>query len=841
MKAFFSYSTQDAELVRAVGRHVGRPFVTIDYFAFQTGDELLSSIEAAIEAAGIFVLFASRPALASRWVKGEMETARYEYALNRLSKVLVYVTDDSLQTSDLPSWLRRQKYTYLHASRPIAREIRRVIDDEVRSQRSSFFVGRAREAALFQEVLAPADGTAVPRTLAVSGLTGIGRQTLLARIARDLLILPRTLRIDIESGDAGQDFAAKLADLVEPYSTPEASLRGSRDIRSLDEDQALDRTIGMLERVARLNELVVLYDKGGLLDNDGQLVDFVRRLMVKLEAIADLYVGIVTNRRVAAPATESQTTYPPMAAVDVRPLTTEEVKRLITVVARSGQVVLSREQSEALAQQARGYPPAVYFAVEMMKAYGPAVVLQDRERVISFRTNPFVQYLRSMQPSRIEHQVLRILADNSPLPMEVLVAIVDDPDGALPDGLVRLIDASLVMPDDSGWYRIADPVVDAVATESGRCTSAEYTRVADGIGRYLADPDDSGAYFALARVRFRALVLSGDKAAAEQTDALAADWILLAERLYHARQYAEALEAATAATEARPESPDAWMWRIRALIKEEQFDDGAAAIQQLRRIGLIKETIYFEGFLERHRGNLKAAADRYQRARGAGYTGIAIQRELALCYFGLGKFEQAEQHVALALERQSDNRYLIDLRIQIACERGDAELARDLLDTLDQVDRPEFAAHRRSRVEDTFGNVQGAYRSAKEAASASSRPPFEVVAQLALMSIKTGRHDEAQEQLNRLDALYPRMRRDIRHGLRCRAAIARGEYDDALGLWERLENKTKAVHLALRRDALRGKLDHTFVPDEVAQGLDAEIAELDARLNRVTRRALELF
>jgi tetratricopeptide (TPR) repeat protein len=179
--------------------------------------------------------------------------------------------------------------------------------------------------------------------------------------------------------------------------------------------------------------------------------------------------------------------------------------------------------------------------------------------------------------------------------------------------------------------------------------------------------------------------------------------------------------------------------------------------------------------------------------------------------------------------------------VQIATARGDAQLARQLLELLSQVDRPEFAAHRRSRVEDAFGNSQGAYQAAQEAVGQSSRPPFAILAQLALMAIKTGRKDEAQRQLNRLDDLYPRIRRDIRRGLRCRAAIARGEYDDALGHWERLEDKTRPVHLALRVDALRGKLEHTSLSDETAQEIQAELAQLDARLARASPQDLELF
>lgn len=841
MKAFFSYSTHDADLVHAVGRHVGRPFVTIDYLAFETGDDLLETIESAIHEAAMFVLFASRPALESLWVREEIGTARYDYAMGKLSHVLVFITDDTLGAKDLPAWLRRMKYSHLRASRPIAREVRHVIDEQLRARRSTFFIGRSREVATLQEALAPPDGRPVPRTLMASGLDGIGRQTLVRRVAQDLLTLRRTVRIDIESGDALSDIAAKTADLIEPYPSPEAALRGAQRIRDLDEAAALEQALASLQRIANLNELPVLYDRGGLLDNDGHLVPFIRQVLAQVEATPDLYVALVSNRRLPVPSPGSDVTYPAMAAVDVRPLSTEDVRSLISVVGRDARISLTNEQVGVLASQARGYPPAVYFAIELMKTQGPALVLQERDRVIAFRTSPFAQYLRAFEPQDVERKILRILSGNSPLPLEILETLVGDDKSQLPRALGRLIDASLVVPGDSTWYRIADPVVDAVAGEAGVCSAAEYAAIAKALDSYLRDPDDDGAFLALSRVRFRALILSGQEDAARQVDALAADWIQLAERLYHDDNYPAAIRAAEAAVEARPYNADALIWLIKALIKDEQFDEATSKFKDLRRMGLIKETIYHEGFLERHRGDLVAAADKYRRALQAGFGGIAIHRELAQCYFGLNNLEQAEKHIATAMERQPTNRFLIDLRVQIALAKDDADQARQLLEVLDQVDRRGRAAHRRSRVEDHFGNIEGAFQSAKDAVSDFGRPPFEVLAQFCLMAIKTGRHKEADRQLKRLDSLFPRTRRDIQTGLRCRAAIARGEFDNALGFWDRLENKNKPVHLALRRDALRGKINASFVPEQEASVIEIEIDQLNARLERVKPRDLELF
>lgn len=844
MKMFFSYSTRDADLVRAVVSHLGRPFVTIDYLAFETGDDLIAAIEKAIHEASIFVLFVSRNALESDWVRAETAAARYEYALGRLARVLVYLTDDSLRSTHLPPWLTRLKYSYLHASRPIARELRHIVDDEIRTRRASFFVDRVRETAIIQDALAQPDGAASPKILALSGLDGIGRQTLLARVARDFLTIPRTLRIDIESGDAIQDLAAKLADLLGGYVTPESALSEIAKIRDLDDAAAQDRAVSLLTRTVSLHEIAVLYDRGGLLDNYGKLVVFVHSLLSALEAHPDVYVALITNRRLAVPERGAEVQYPPFASVEVRPLASDDVKRLVTLVARDARVALTRADVETLADQVRGYPPAVYFALELMKSYGPTLVLQERNRIITFRTNPFVQYLRSLDPTAMERSILRMLASNSPLPLEVLTSVIRDDEKRLPTALARLIDVSLVLPDDSGWYRISDPVVDAVEAEIGVSSAAEHGALADSLGRYLRNPTDDGAFLALTRVRFRALVLSGRDHDARAIQALAADWIQLAERFYHRQDYVGAIRAAESALEARGDNADALMWLARGMIKEERYEEATNAIARLRRLGLIKETLYYEGFLARNRGDLRGAAEKFQRALGAGYRGVAIQRELALCYFGLGNIREADKYLAGALDSQPDNRYLIDLSVQLATTKGDADVARDLLDRLEQVDRPGRASHRRSRVEDAFGNREGAYRAAEEAVRQfhdMARPPFAVLANFALMAIKTGRDDDADKVLLRLDREYPRTHHDIRVGLRCRAAIARGEYDTALTLWEALEVKGKPVHRGLRRDAIRGKLQGTVVPDAERMPLEAELDELRRRLARTDPRELEYF
>jgi hypothetical protein len=74
-RAFLSHSSSDKDIVGQVAIHLGRAAVIFDAFEFKVGDDFRDAILAGLERSDIFVLFASRKALTSDWVKLEINTA----------------------------------------------------------------------------------------------------------------------------------------------------------------------------------------------------------------------------------------------------------------------------------------------------------------------------------------------------------------------------------------------------------------------------------------------------------------------------------------------------------------------------------------------------------------------------------------------------------------------------------------------------------------------------------------------------------------------------------------------------------------------------------------------
>jgi TIR domain len=406
-RAFLSHSSEDAHLVRLVAAQVGRPFVKLDYYEFHSGDEILLAIDTAIEQSSIFVLFASRRSLASLWVGSEVDSARYETKFGRLTKVLVCILDDTLRPDDLPSWMRRYKFVASRAAKPIARMIRGEIDDLMRERQHSVFVNRAQETDDLQELLAPSTGAPSAQVFAVVGLDGIGRRTLLQRVARDTLSLPRLLLVEIESGDSINDLAVKIADLVEPASSSDEAIELAREIELMSAVQAADRAARDLRTALVLGELPTLIDRGGMLDRDGQISPAIKGLLVATAVLHDLPIALVSPRRPRFANSD------PVPGARLTELSGSDVRRLVGLLARQRRLELSPEDVASLSSMTRGYPPSARYAVELAGYYGVPVTLAHTAGAAEFRMRPIRSYLRTLDLKPEAKTTLRVLAGAS--------------------------------------------------------------------------------------------------------------------------------------------------------------------------------------------------------------------------------------------------------------------------------------------------------------------------------------------------------------------------------------------------------------------------------------------
>ena len=285
-------------------------------------------------------------------------------------------------------------------------------------------------------------------------------------------------------------------------------------------------------------------------------------------------------------------------------------------------------------------------------------------------------------------------------------------------------------------------------------------------------------------------------------------------------------------------SSEALAWIIRCNVKLGNVSQALLEIDELRSFGQLRDVYFLRGFLERNRGSYYEAVKYYERTRQAGWTGMALERDLAESYFQTGDIESATKYIKAAQSRQSDNRYVLSLRIKIACYQDDEDTARGLLKLLKQVDSPIFFAHRSSLVELTFGNINAATDCALEATRAASREDpgrrLKPWRNLAHCQILMNLPREVIETLEKLESLYGYRWNDALNGLRAKAAVLERRYEDALNFIRQMTADTdadaKISNMKLERDALKGLLGSTFLAPDVRHELEQRHAELERRL-----------
>ncbi|MCB2229359.1 TIR domain-containing protein [bacterium] len=825
MKAFLSHSSKDQQLVRAVANELGRQYCHFDEHSFDSGVEFRESIVRGLDESSLFVLFASKHALDSMWVTYEIEEAWYQKLSENIARSLVYVIDPSVRLQDIPSWLVRAKIRQDVSAQLIARDIRHHLDVLKQRQQYQLFVGRNRSVGEMEEAFQPVDGSPPPRWIVVIGLPGIGRRSLIRSAAPKLLGFYKDVEIRIDEGDTVNDVCLKLADRIEPYTSREALKNLAKLIDGLTEEEALSRSLKNLRMLVRSGELPILYDDGGLLDNDGFLNDTVLRVLREIQPNDEVYAVLVTDRR---PRLGDDMRFP---VVRIDSLSPDETVRLMSTYAARLSLAIPLTSLEELARYADGYPPAAYFAVQQVRDYGMDLVRSDMDRLRQFKSGVFLGHIRNRKIIAPGGEILRLLATYSPLPLPTIGAALGIVDmGVAISSMATLVDQLFVRVTREGHYRISEPIRDTVRNIYGPLEPKHHQEVARHLASYTDLVENGSPQLELLRIQFRAANIAGDAHAIETAIGLVDDLIRLTETMYHNREFDRAATYAKMALEQRPRSQSARAFLIRALIQLERWKEAHDQIEKLKSHGSPRDVHYYKGFLNRRRGDIDAAMKEYLLSQKMGRGGPALHRELGLCYYHKGDYKNAMRCIDEYLTKHYDDPYVLDLKVKFAAAMGDRESAMSALGDLQEVAEPVYYYHRLSRVEFAFGNLKGARDAARQAYETTENPPFEVVATLSYCEMALGNHAVAEKLIDKLDAMAGRTKFNIRTNLRCRLEIERGRFLEALELSESVVNKEDRFTMKVVRDALSGEIQRGALADNVLDDFRQRVEVINTKL-----------
>ncbi|WP_148291240.1 TIR domain-containing protein [Methylobacterium sp. B1] len=831
MKVFLSHSSKDKAIVSEVANRLGRAFVTFDAYNFEFGEDISKSIRDGMDQADSFVFFVSKESLGSEWVRVEIDAAANRKIRESSYKVHTIVIDSGISTNDIPKWMRNNLYFKSRSPSQIYREIHRFVFKNVADRQTSLFVGRREEIQKIEDIIAPASGSREPSTFCLYGQNGIGRRSIIRQISGNLLGLPKQIEIALGEGSSLNEIAFLFHENLYPSKSDEllsGKLEKFSAMSKIEIQASLDEVI---QSISSARELIVFNDEGGFLDNDGFVQSQVLEIIERIENINGARAVIISRRRPS-----NNLGVDAIPSIRIGPLSNDDTSRLLRRNLSQININLSDSDIRDLVAYIHGYAPAVNFVAEVSRRGEIQRLIHSKSQLVDFTTAFMLREIEKSGDKFTSTQkiILYILALYSPLPLSVLANTIKFDAEAINSELSLLFDLAFVLPQDK-LLKISDPLQNAAVRLFGQEWN-DHADLSDAIYDYVQSLEDNQERIALGRALFRANSLSGNMND-KRGIALTSDFINVAKELYHNRRYDESISFGRLALEQRADNVDVMSYLARAYIQVENYNSADILIKRLKDIGFLRDHYFIEGFKQRRIGNFDGAASAYERAVKEGRRGAAVHRELAHCYIELGQIDKAKSSISKAHENDADNKYVVDLEILIALKAADRPLAERRLMTLAAVDSLEFYLHRKSTFHYRFREYQDAYEFASAAYKEASSPNFAITSQLIKASIAESKFEEARIRLAELERFRDGRYFDIKIGLKCKLESSEGDYAAALGTWQRLRDRNKPVHLALKLAALQVKM--------TSVGLDVvekdEVQRLENLLNRFEKEDLDAF
>ncbi len=283
---FISHSSKDQDvalrLAEKISNHLGEDAVWLDFFDLDGGDELVSTISSAIQAAGWFILLASKSSMKSRWVQYEARLATFLSIERENYRLLTIKLDDCTFPRDLDVELRRRKY--LDATTDLDRTLDEVVEilakDEGIPRKSDVFVDRGKEFDRIELAINR------DKVVLLVGMQGNGKASLVKAVANRFQ--RKLLQIDLR---IGHDLELLTRQVISGVGKPQPS-------NDISEDKLLEEAVHSLKEWVSESGMILLNSVHNVMTEEGVFRPFIRAFLERcIEARLDFPIFLTSVRR----------------------------------------------------------------------------------------------------------------------------------------------------------------------------------------------------------------------------------------------------------------------------------------------------------------------------------------------------------------------------------------------------------------------------------------------------------------------------------------------------------------------------------------------------------------
>lgn len=427
---FLSHSSADKEkYVKIVAnqllKHLDEHTIYYDEYTFESGMKSMEEISKSLKETDLFVVFISRKALESEWVKKELMISKELLGKDIIKRIYPIVIEADLKWNDkeIPDWLKDYTLKYIPKPTKATQLIRkRIVEiawdlNPKIEERNNIFVGRNKEIDEFENRKYDYD---METTLAyiAAGIPKVGRKSLLKQCFIKSHITEnnyRASKIELGMYDGIEDFIMWINDLG---FSDDVDLTGFMEMEIIEKCKLLAM---LLDDISRNQEILMIEDKGCIITHDGIMCDWFVQAINFMKERNRTVLGIASKFRVGLPICNEQ-----IYIINVPPLNKMECGGLLQKYLELEEIKLTKEEYKNYSGMLKGFPEQVKYACSLILKYGAERAYDFSSEIENYDAEIIAQVLKDLEESSEDIDFLRFLAEIDMISYQSLQTILMD-------------------------------------------------------------------------------------------------------------------------------------------------------------------------------------------------------------------------------------------------------------------------------------------------------------------------------------------------------------------------------------------------------------------------------
>lgn len=429
---FLSHSSEDKErYVRIVANQLQSHFdehsIHYDEYTFEAGMKSIDEILDGLSETDLFVVFLSRAALRSEWVKKELINSKKMLKEERIRKIYPLVIESDLEWKDelIPNWLKEYTLKYIPKPTKATQLIRkRLIEitweiNPKMKMRKNVFVGRNVQIEEFENRKYDYEKSTVLAYIA-AGIQKVGRRKFLRHcFSKTNMIDEQYQTADIELGmyEGIEDVIIKVSNFGFSDNVD------LTNFMKISIEQKCIILAKLIDDVSRNKEFIMINDEGCIVTHEGKVCDWFIRTLDLMKETNRTVMGIAAKFKIGLPIKNQK-----IFVINIPPLNRMECGGLMQKYLEIDNMYMENEDFKNYVNMMNGFPEQVRFTCSLIEKYGPKRTYDYSFEIQNYESEIIAQLMRAVEKSEENINLLVLLADIDMVSYQALQSIIGNDD-----------------------------------------------------------------------------------------------------------------------------------------------------------------------------------------------------------------------------------------------------------------------------------------------------------------------------------------------------------------------------------------------------------------------------